>query len=71
MATLQDGGDDTYLYSSQSATQPDSQDSDEEPIDETAIQFDDDDVDVTPNEGEPLLFLWLWNNWRELSLWSH
>ena len=57
MATLQGVGIDTSLYSSHSAAQPDTQDSDEEPADDNAIQFDD-NVDVTPSDGKPLLFFY-------------
>ena len=61
MATLQYVGINTSLYTSQSAVQPDPQDSDEDgspdDYDDEPIQFHN-GIDVTPNNGKPLLFFY-------------
>ena len=60
MATLQDLGIDTSLYTSHTAVQSNPYDSDEDPVDdcdEPVEQFDN-SVDVTPNDGNPVLFFY-------------
>ena len=58
MATLQDVGIDTSLYTSHSAAQSNLYDSDEDPVedcDKPVVQFDN-SMDVTTRNHNPVLF---------------